>query len=105
MKTTHFDVGGQSRYTISQIPQGDHQIIIFWYGNNSGKAMRHSKGYLHWNYIAEKMNLEQEIAKAVALFINMQVPGYKPTEKELPRQMKGNPEAKECVPVAKGQYC
>lgn len=102
MKTCHFEPGGCSRYTISEVPHGDHTVFILWM-NNSGKAMRSVGKFTHWTYVAEKMKLNEEDAKAVSFFINSRNEGYVPMVQDLPREMKEHPKSENYIPVAEGE--
>lgn len=102
MKTTHFEPGGCSRYTISEVPNHYQTAYILW-NNNRGKAMCTVREFTHWTYVAEKMDLNREDAKAVAFFINSRAKGYEPAQQDLPREMKDNPGSEKFIPVVLGE--
>ena len=106
MKTTHFEPGGGSRYTMSEVPCGNGTVFILW-NNNSGKAMKVISAFTHWVYVAEKLRLNEEDAKAVAFFINSRVrepwDGYEPEPQDLPRGMDGDPKGARFIPAVEGE--
>tara|TARA_B100000586_G_C19794913_1_gene295645 strand:- start:5 stop:343 length:339 start_codon:yes stop_codon:yes gene_type:complete len=98
MKTTRFEPGEISRYIISEVPYGEDTVFILWM-DISGRAIRVSGQPMHWMYVAEKMRLTDEDAKAVAFYINSKRADYEPDEEDLPLEMKGDPKSGEYTNV------